>query len=701
MRNSKMAFQVSPGVQVKEVDLTNVVPAVSTSIGAYAGSFVWGPVDKVVQVGSEKDLVAKFGRPDDITAKSFLTASQFLAYGSDLRVVRADATGLLNATSASDSVSTISVDTPGAGYTSVPTVTIGASDSGNSANDAEATAKLKVLTASAAGGGTGTGYSVDDVLTINLGAGTEAQITVTAVDVSGAVSTVSVQSGGSYTSVGSQSAVATSGGTGTGAQINITSLGIESITVTAGGDGYDSAPSVTLTVSGSSEAATATATLAQAGVKVKNEDHKDSISLASAGAWVARYPGELGNSLKVVVADHQSFEDASFTAFAGEFDTAPDNGEVHVVVVDEDGSWTGSADSVLETYAYLGKNSGDKKSDGTNNYYVEVINRSSEYVWAANPLSTFGSTASSISLAGGSNAEALEGQRVAALTSAFEDSESIDVNLIIGGDLSTAQANLVIALAEKRKDCVAFVSPPITATVGTNDPKGEVLKWANGDGAAGITSSSYAVMDSTAGYMYDKYNDVYRWVSASGAVAGLCANTDSVADSWFSPAGPNRGQIRTFAKLAFNPKQAERDSLYKARVNPIVSFPGEGTLLFGDKTALAKPSAFDRINVRRLFITIEKAIATASKFSLFEFNDEFTRAQFLNLVEPFLRDVQGRRGITDFRVVCDETNNTGEVIDTNRFVSDIYIKPARSINFITLSFVAARTGVDFSEIVGG
>jgi len=215
-----------------------------------------------------------------------------------------------------------------------------------------------------------------------------------------------------------------------------------------------------------------------------------------------------------------------------------------------------------------------------------------------------------------------------------------------------------------------------------------------------LTSSSYAVIDSTALYVYDKYNDVYRWIVASGAVAGLCANTDNVADAWFSPAGFTRGQILGVTKIAFNPKKAARDDLYKARVNPIVSFPGEGIVLFGDKTAQSKPSAFDRINVRRLFITLEKAVATAAKFQLFEFNDEFTRAQFRNLVEPFLRDVKGRRGITDFAVICDATNNTGEVIDGNRFVADIYIKPARSINFITLNFIATRTGVEFSEIIG-
>ena len=253
----------------------------------------------------------------------------------------------------------------------------------------------------------------------------------------------------------------------------------------------------------------------------------------------------------------------------------------------------------------------------------------------------------------------------------------------------------MIALAEGRKDCVVFVSPRIADTVNNATAAADVITWANQ-----LTSSSYAVIDSTALYVYDKYNDEYRWIAASGTTAGLCANTDNVADAWFSPAGLNRGQLLGVTKIAFNPKKADRDDLYKARVNPIVSFPGECTVLFGDKTALAKPSAFYRINVRRLFIVLEKAVSTASKFQLFEFNDEFTRAQFRNLVEPFLRDVKGRRGITDFFVVCDNTNNTGEVIDGNRFVADIYIKPARSINFITLNFVATRTGVEFSEIVG-
>jgi len=280
----------------------------------------------------------------------------------------------------------------------------------------------------------------------------------------------------------------------------------------------------------------------------------------------------------------------------------------------------------------------------------------------------------------------------------LSDADTIDVNLLFGtpdADGSDVMAKYLIAIAEARKDCVAFVSPPIEDSTGTTGSVANVKLWADG-----LPSSSYGVTDSSALYVYDKYNDVYRWIGAAGHTAGLCANTDRVADAWFSPAGMTRGQLRNVVKLAINPKKADRDTLYKARVNPLVAFPGEGIQMFGDKTLQAKPSAFDRINVRRLFIVLEKAISTAAKASLFEFNDEFTRAQFRNMVEPFLRDVKGRRGLTDFLVVCDETNNTGQVIDSNSFVCDMYIKPARSINFITLNFIATRTGVEFSEIAG-
>ena len=285
----------------------------------------------------------------------------------------------------------------------------------------------------------------------------------------------------------------------------------------------------------------------------------------------------------------------------------------------------------------------------------------------------------------------------------FISASDVDVSLVLtgkskGGTNGEQLANYLIDnIAEVRRDCVVFVSPDKDDVV-TNagkDEEADIVTFRNS-----LRSTSYAVLDSGYKYMYDKYNDVYRYIPLNGDTAGLCVRTDTTRDPWFSPAGFNRGQIKNVIKLAYNPDKADRDILYKSGINPVVTFPGQGTILYGDKTLLAKPSAFDRINVRRLFIVLEKAIATASQFTLFEFNDEFTRAQFKNLVEPFLRDVQGRRGIYDFKVVCDETNNTGEVIDRNEFVGDIYIKPARSINFIQLNFVAVRTGVEFSEVVG-
>jgi phage tail sheath protein FI len=388
-----------------------------------------------------------------------------------------------------------------------------------------------------------------------------------------------------------------------------------------------------------------------------------------------------------------------------------------VVVIDEDGLFTGTAGTVLETFAFASQGSDAKKSDGTSNYYVDVINTGSSYIrWMDHPtsLSNAGSridttsaiagstTAIENSLSGGSDDNAPTTAEILAGHDLFEDGDTVDVNLLFAyPDANNANniANDLIACATARKDCMAFVSPPIADSQGVTSPEATVDAWVNTENS-GLTSSSYASVDSGAIYVYDKYNDTYRWIGAAGHIAGLCANADNVADSWYSPAGVTRGQLLGITKLAYNPTQAQRNTLYKGRINPIVSLPGQGTILFGDKTLLSKPSAFDRINVRRLFNTLEKAVSIAAKAQLFEFNDEFTRAQFKNLVEPFLRDVKGRRGLTDFLVVCDTTNNTSQVIDTNSFVADIYIKPSRSINFITLNFVATRTGVSFTEIAG-
>ena len=450
----------------------------------------------------------------------------------------------------------------------------------------------------------------------------------------------------------------------------------------------------------------------------------------------ARFPGSIGNSLKVsVCANGSSF---SNWAYASYFDRAPNTSnyaatttgnanlkdELHLVVVDEDGAISGTANTILERWANLSKASDARGDDGSSIYYKEVLYRNSQWIhWlghgaGSNTTNVWGQAAATVnasgdkfhqppvanySLVNGADGSVTQANIVNAID-LLSNKEKIDISLLIAGDCGVSSnsaintetvANKYLSVAADRKDCVAFVSPAQANVVGAQASATAVVNYRNA-----LSDTSYGVMDSGWKYQYDKYNDIYRWIPLNADIAGLCVRTDLQRDPWFSPAGLNRGQIRNLVKLGLNPTQSERDTLYKAGVNPVVSFPGEGTVLFGDKTLQNRPSAFDRINVRRLFITLEKAISAAARSSLFEFNDEFTRAQFVALVEPFLRDVQGRRGIYDYRVVCDETNNTAGVIDRNEFIGDIYIKPARSVNFIQLNFVAVRSGVAFDEIVG-
>jgi phage tail sheath protein FI len=455
-------------------------------------------------------------------------------------------------------------------------------------------------------------------------------------------------------------------------------------------------------------------------------------------AFCARYAGALGNSLRVSVCAAESTFGSWL--FAPYFDGAPNTSnfvvsktgnstlkdELHIIVVDEDGTITGTANTVLERYSNLSKCSDAKGDDGASIYYKEVLYRTSQWIhWlghapGSNAANSWGRTVAAAAASGTplhspviadysfvNGTDGIPSQAdFVNMIDLFTNKEKIDVSLLFAGDCgissnasisSTVVANKYLNVADGRKDAVAFISPPYANSVTSTAKSTDVVNFRNG---SGLLDTSYGVMDSGWKYQYDKYNDVYRWIPLNSDVAGLCVRTDLQRDPWFSPAGLNRGQIRNLVKLSFNPTQAERDALYKAGVNPVVSFPGEGTVLFGDKTMQGRPSAFDRINVRRLFIVLEKAISAAARSSLFEFNDEFTRSQFIALVEPFLRDVQGRRGIYDFRVVCDETNNTPAVIDRNEFVGDIYIKPARSVNFIQLNFVAVRSGVAFDEIVG-
>jgi hypothetical protein len=454
------------------------------------------------------------------------------------------------------------------------------------------------------------------------------------------------------------------------------------------------------------------------GVLIDNDDIWENSIPTAAGNFAARSPGLWGNSLKVSVCPSV----AAFTgwAHASLFDVAPGtstyasdrggaNDEMYIVVSDEDGDITGTAGTILETFI-VSKGYDAKSITGEGMYYKDKLFRSSEYIYwmdheTASPA--FGGSVKGVtydatqvvydlSLSGGLDGLYPTAGDFKEGLDLFDDPDTVDVNLIMAGPGDQVHAQNVINVCNSRKDCVGFISPLFADVVGVTSSATVTTNIKTYFDA--LSSTSYAVFDSGWKYQYDTYNDVFRWVPLNGDVAGTCASTDNVSDPWFSPAGMSRGNIKSVVKLAFNPKKNERDTLYKARINPVVTFPGMGTLLWGDKTAQAKASAFDRINVRRLFITLEKAIAQASRAQLFEFNDDITRANFLAMTNPFLRDVQGRRGITDFKVVCDTSNNTGDVIDRNEFRADIYIKPARSINFITLTFVATRTGVSFSEV---
>lgn len=558
-----MGYQLSPGVNVSEIDLTTVVPSVLTTAGAFAGAFKWGPANQIKLIDSEITLSKTFGTPDSNSAVSFFTAANFLSYGNNLSVVR-------------------------------------------------------VL----------------------------------------------------------------------------------------GANSYN-----------------ATANSSAAKVQVDNKDTFEYEFLNTNnnnvyGPFMARYAGALGNSLTVTVIDTGNTARSDlFTSAPGTSQFAENaggaNDEIHIAVVDSGGLFTGFKNTVLETFPFVSKASNAiKVNDGTTNYYKQVIFNNSKYIYAvdppdyANTSSTWGTTADntfasmfvkqkSFALSAGAD-EIPNDAKIITGFDLFSNKETTDVSLLLTGNGSTTVQQHVMDLAKSRTDCVAFISPPSSAVINNaGSESADILSWSNS-----LTPSSYVVADSGWKYQFDVYNNVYRWIPLNGDIAGLCVYTDSIRDPWYSPAGFNRGQIKNAIKLAWNPTKTYRDTLYVNGINPVAAFSGQGIVLFGDKTLQNKPSAFDRINVRRLFITLEKAISKAAQFSLFEFNDEFTRAQFVALVTPYLRDVQGRRGITDFRVVCDTTNNTPQVIDSNQFVGDIYIKPARSINFIQLNFVAVGTGVDFITVVG-
>jgi hypothetical protein len=653
-----MAFQVSPGVLVQEKDLTSGVPNVSTSIGGIVIAADKGPCDHIIEVSTEKQLVDNFGKPSDTNASSWYSAANFLKYSGALKVVRA-----IDETAALNSSGTAGVLIKNDSIWEDTTISAAGNFAARSAGVWGDSLKVSVCPSAAAFDGSASTAAI-----------------------SGQIQSVAFSAGGSGFDNGTHDVTITSGTSGT-VRVVVAGNIVTSVTLLTGGSGYTVGTTTSLTIT---------------------------IPPALTGTPGTGFVGTM------VVEDVAAVAQSSAWAHEGLFDAAPgtsdyaanlggSNDELYIVVIDEDGGITGVANTVIETF--IASKATDVKSvTGEKLYYKDLLFRKSKYIyWMDHEVSSpaFGGAVKGVaydatqivydvSLDHGHDGvyptvgDFKEGLDL------FADAETIDVNLVIAGVSDAVHAQNVINLCDSRKDCLGFISPEMSDVVGVASSATQTTNVKAFFDA--LSSTSYVVFDSGWKYQYDTYNDVYRWVPLNGDIAGACANTDDVSDPWFSPAGMSRGNIKSVTKLAFNPKKNERDTLYKARINPVVTFPGMGTLLWGDKTAQSKASAFDRINVRRLFMVLEKTISKASKAQLFELNDDVTRNNFLAMTEPFLRNVQGRRGITDFKVVCDTSNNTGDVIDRNEFVADIYIKPARSINFITLTFVATRTGVSFSEV---
>lgn len=661
-----MAFQVSPGIEIKEIDLSNVVPAVSSTIGAFAGVFQWGPVDEVKTVSSGLELVEEFYQPanTDAGSEDFYTADSFLRYGSALKVVRMATSGLFSANDAGAAASLLKNE----------------DDYEENYRDGSLNGTVGKYIAKYAG-------ALGNSLKVSVCASSNAYFH-SGVDL---VNDANADLGDTVVTVDD------------GTKFTVRDV-----------------------------------------IKFSGHATKYRITgISSNDLTIASLNTPTSGGLTSAVADDESID--RFWEFHDLFDKAPgtsasaslvgaSNDEIHLVVVDEDGLFTGTQHTVLETFGFLSLASDGKNAQGQSNYYRNVLERESEYVyWSGHDveivtpatddrtLEESKTTAflrpdkvKNSSLSGGANGRSkVAGDFESAMDKFFADSETESLDFIIVGSTRTDDGtgtdqdlvadhntivNKAIQIAELRKDCLVVASPRKTSIVHQTSESTQLTN-VKADYAS-VTSSSYAVLDSGWVYQYDRYNDKFVWVPGNGHTAGLMARSDLLQDPWYSPAGFSRGQYLGITKLAFNPKKATRDELYRARINPIVTFPGQGTVLFGDKTALTVPSAFDRINVRRLFIVLERAVALAAKAQLFEFNDAFTRAQFRSAVEPFLRDVKNRRGLVDFSVVCDETNNTDSVIDRNEFVCSIFIKPAKSINFITLNFVASRSGVEFEELYG-
>jgi hypothetical protein len=673
-----MAFQLSAGVFTSEIDLTTIIPAVATTVAAIGGVFMWGPIEERQLITTENELLFYYGPPTINNFETWFSAASFLAYGNALLVSRAGS-NTFNA-----------VAGPTINSSSTSTLTIKNTD--DYANQGSTVVSANGVNYYAAKWPSSFGNS----LRISVCDSATAFSSVLSGNTT-LPSTFSFAVGSNTGTVSIAGSNATNGNTYLATilaglsvndlvQVGNTTIGTQAMKVTAIANGV---------TNNSTNVATATISFSTIMTLSSNVTMNTATRFWEFSTVVDQAPGT-----------------TAYTALQG-----GTGDELHVVIVDDGGKFTGTKGEILEAWPNLSRATDAQSDQGGNIYYKDFLNNGSKYVWwatdrgaapsntAANMTAASTTTPLNLTFFGGTDGYDETNVPIMSLASAydqFKNAEDVDVSLLItgkarGGVAGEQLANYLIDnIAEYRKDCVVFLSPANGNVVNNFfAPEQSVVSFKQS-----VRDSSYAFMDSGYKFMYDRYNDQYHWIPLNGDIAGLCVLTDNLRDPWWSPAGFNRGFIKNIVKLAFNPDQARRDFLYKNGVNPVVTFKGEGTVLYGDKTCLVKPSAFDRINVRRLFIVLEKAIATAAKYTLFEFNDEFTRAQFRNLVEPYLRDIKGRRGIFDYRVVCDETNNTPEVIDSNRFVGDIYIKPARSINFIQLNFVAVRTGVDFNEIVG-
>lgn len=686
-----MGNQTSPGVVANEVDLTAIIPSVSTSIGATAGVYNWGPIDEVVLVDTETTLVERFGKPSNRNAETWFSAANFLAYADKLYVSRAaNTTDFANGTLSA--------------YGNTGAIANNAHVLGTIKNEDDFKAKEGTLDS---------GFSfiakypgaLGNSLRISIcdtEAGYASNVAITSNTVTGSVvfgvgsSTATftfTPIGNTLISVANTMATNVIAGLAEGDYITVgnTLIGEQSLKI----DTIDTVPTgnstvITFNTTFASPYRLRANTTITTSVPRKWEFH----NLVSSAPTTSEYVTAYGNS------------------------AAKD--ELHVVVVDAGGKFSGVPGTVLETYRDLSRATDAVTDNNTSIYYREVINTRSPYIWIPNDrtgavsntaLNVVTATAPAnhpvinTRLANGKDGDSESSANLAPLYAAWEkfaSTDEIEVDLLIvgksvGGIAGEQLANFITDnISETRADCVPFFSLPYAAVV-NNKGRERVDALAFEE----LTrDTSYRFLDSGYKYQEDRYNGVYRWIPLNGDMAGLAARTDRTKDSWWSFAGLNRGQIKNCIKLAWSPSKSERDIIYPKGINPVVTFQGEGTFLYGDRTGLSKASAFDRINVRRLFITLRRSISRAAKYSLFEMNDEFTRAQFKNMVVPFLKDVQGRRGITDFIVICDSSNNPGVVVDRNEFVADIYIKPARSINYISLNFVAVGTDVSFSSVIG-